>query len=45
MGKIFEGQEGVHIDEAVQQLDSFKIYAHETFWGRLSNVITSARAP
>ena len=45
MGNIFKGQERVHIDEAVQQLDSFKIYAHETFWGRLSDVIDPARAP
>jgi hypothetical protein len=44
MGKIFKGQEGVHIDEEVQQLNSFKIYAAEAFWGRLSDVITSALA-
>jgi hypothetical protein len=44
MGKFFKGQEGVHINEAVQQLDSFKIYADETFWGRLLNIVTSARA-
>jgi len=45
IGKFFKGQEGAHFDEAVQQLDSFKPYAHETFWDRLSSVITSARAP
>ena len=44
MGKIFKGQEHVHIDDAVQQLNSFKIYTAEAFWGRLSSVITSARA-
>jgi hypothetical protein len=27
-GKFFKGQKGVHIDEAVQQLDPLKIYAH-----------------
>jgi hypothetical protein len=44
MGKFFKGQEGIHIDEAVQQLDSFKFYAPKSFLGRLSKVITSARA-
>jgi hypothetical protein len=40
-GKLFKGQEGVHIDEAVQQLNSFKAYAPKSFWDRLSDVITS----
>ena len=43
--KFFKGQEGVRIDEAIQQLNSFKPYAPKSFWDRLSNVITSARAP
>jgi hypothetical protein len=43
MGKIFTGQEGVHIDEAVKQLNDFKNFTPEAFWVRLSNVITSAR--
>ena len=41
---FFSGQEGEHIDEAVQQIDSFKIYAPLEFSGRLANVIISARA-
>ena len=40
-GKLFKGQEDVHIEEAVQQLNSFKEYAPKSFWDRLSNVITS----
>ena len=44
---FFEGQEDEHIDEAVQQIKSFKNYASNIvmpFWGRLSDIITSARA-
>ena len=47
ISNIFKGQEGAHIDEALQQIDDIKIYAptiNIAFRGRLSSVITSARA-
>ncbi|KAI0280111.1 hypothetical protein BGY98DRAFT_965708 [Russula aff. rugulosa BPL654] len=43
MGNFFKGQDG-YIDEAVQQLGSFKSYTNAPFWHRLLNVLISARA-
>jgi hypothetical protein len=43
LGNVFKGQ-GVHIDEALRQLNSIKSPTADSFWDRLSNAITSERS-
>ena len=44
MGNIFEGQEGVNIDEALEQLNFFKKHSSPMFWERVLDVITPGQS-
>ncbi len=45
LGNIFEGQAGLHIDEAVQKFESFSAYGNEwKFRDRILRVFTGAQA-
>jgi hypothetical protein len=46
LGKVFEGQAGLHIDNAVQRLSSLSLRARpRKFRAKALRVITRARAP